>query len=188
MRLHPWIPALLGVLFLTTSACAADWILAPSTFTHDPETGKRVTQYAPIGPFYWPQRADYRQSGYRHHRSTLRAGGSADHMHVVEEWGRPIRPYGEWRFPYRPYSVPYDLWGEPYGGLNYNYNHYWGRGGHPGGTPHRTSPHPGGHHTGTPHPTSPHPGGHGHSHGSPGHGGGHGTHPKGGHGGHHGPT
>ncbi len=48
----------------------------------------------------------------------MQVGQSADHMHVVEEWGRPVRPYGEWRFPYRPYSVPYQLWGAPFAGLN----------------------------------------------------------------------
>jgi hypothetical protein len=40
-------------------------------------------------------------------------------MHVVEEYGRAIRPYGEWRYPYRPYSVPYQLWGPPFAGLGY---------------------------------------------------------------------
>ena len=57
------------------------------------------------------------RSGYRHYRSTIQAGGSADNLHIVEEWGRPVRPYGEWRFPYRPYSVPYSQWGQPFGGL-----------------------------------------------------------------------
>ena len=31
---------------------AADWIVAPSYFSHDPQSGQRVTQYTPIGPFY----------------------------------------------------------------------------------------------------------------------------------------
>jgi hypothetical protein len=92
---------------------AADWITDPSYYSHDPQTGERVTQYTPIGPFYTFARTDYLRSGYRHTRSSIQAGHSADHMHVVEEWGRAVRPYGEWRFPFRPYSVPYDLWGPP---------------------------------------------------------------------------
>jgi hypothetical protein len=99
---------------LAGSAHAADWITSPSYYSHDPVTGERVTQYSPIGPFYTFGRSDYRRSGFRHTRSSLQAGNSADHLHIVEEWGRPIRPYGEWRFPYRPYSVPYPAWGPPF--------------------------------------------------------------------------
>jgi hypothetical protein len=105
---------------------------------HDPKTGERVTQYTPIGPVYRYERQDYLQSGYRHSTFNLQMGRSIDHMHVVEEWGRPVRPYGEWQFPYRPYSVPYPAWGPPYGGLNINgYGGYGGYcppyGGIPGG-------------------------------------------------------
>lgn len=100
-------------LSLSSFGTAADWITAPSYYSHDPQTGERVTQYTPIGPFYTFARSDYLQSGYRHTRSSIQAGHSADHMHIVEEWGRAVRPYGEWRFPFRPYSVPYDLWGPP---------------------------------------------------------------------------
>jgi hypothetical protein len=99
------------------SAIAADWITAPATYTHDPNTAERVAQYSPIGPFYYYARPDYMKSGYRHLRSTIDAGNSSDNLHIVEEWGRPVRPYEEWRFPYRPYSVPYDAWGPPFGGL-----------------------------------------------------------------------
>jgi hypothetical protein len=50
----------------------------------------------------------------RHVRSSVQAGGSASHTHIVEQWGNnPVRPYGEWRFPYRPYSAPYSEWGPP---------------------------------------------------------------------------
>lgn len=105
-------------LLLTRPAAGADWITAPSHYTHDPATGDRVTQYSPVGPFYTFPRPDYRRSGYRHTRSSIQAGGSADHMHIIEQWGRPVRPYGEWRFPYRPYSVPYPAWGPPYAGLS----------------------------------------------------------------------
>ncbi len=113
-------------------APAADWIVAPSYYTHDPTTGQRVTQYAPIPPVYTYSRVDYLRSGYRNTRSSIQAGGSADHMHIIEEWGRPIRPYGEWRFPFRPYSVPYGLWGPPYAGLNTG-GYYYPGGYYPGG-------------------------------------------------------
>ena len=103
-------------LLLAHAAAGADWITAPSYYTHDPSTGERVTQYSPIGPFYTYARPDFLRSGYRHTRSSIQAGNSADHLHVVEEWGRPVRPYGEWRFPYRPYSVPYAAWGPPFAG------------------------------------------------------------------------
>lgn len=111
------LPALLLVVITSANLAAADWITAPSTYTHEPLQGERVAQYSPIGPFYYYQRADYLKSGYRHYRSTIQIGNSADNYHQVEEWGRPVRPYEEWRFPYRPYSVPYQQWGPPFGGL-----------------------------------------------------------------------
>lgn len=103
--------------FCCGSLAGADWITAPSYYTHDPQTGKRVQQYAPIGPFFAPGQPNFVRSGFRHSRSSIQVGTSADHYHVTEEWGRPVRPYGEWRFPYRPYSVPYDLWGPQFGFL-----------------------------------------------------------------------
>jgi hypothetical protein len=107
----------LAALIAAPPARAADWITAPSYYTHSPETGERVRQYAPIGPFYRVSRQDYQRSGYWHTRSSIQAGGSADHLHIVEEWGRPVRPYGEWRFPYRPFSVPYGAWGPQFFGF-----------------------------------------------------------------------
>jgi hypothetical protein len=109
--------SLVAGLALCAASGAADWITAPSYYTHDPQTGQRVDQYTPIGPFYTYGRSDYLQSGYRQTRSSVVVGGSADHMHIVEEWGRPVRPYEEWQFPFRPYSVPYALWGPPYAGM-----------------------------------------------------------------------
>ena len=96
---------------------AAEWITAPSYYTHDPTTAERVNQYAQVGPFYYYQRGDYLQSGYRHNRSTFQFGGSADNLHIVEQWGAPVVPYEHWRFPYRPYGSPYPDWGPPFGGL-----------------------------------------------------------------------
>ncbi len=118
MTFQTMMTALCAALALNHVAVAADWITAPSYYSHDPTTGERVTQYSPIGPFYTYARPDYRRSGYRNTRSSIQAGNSTDNMHIVEEWGRPIRPYGEWRFPYRPYSVPYSGWGAPFAGLN----------------------------------------------------------------------
>ena len=108
---------LVVIVGTTRMAPAADWITARSYYTHDPTNGKRVTQYSPIGPVYVTPRSDYRKSGYRNTRSSIQAGGSADHLHIVEEWGNEVRPYGEWRFPFRPHSVPYGAWGPPFGGL-----------------------------------------------------------------------
>jgi len=104
-------------LFASASpAAAADWITAPSYYTHDPHTACRVSQFSPIGPFYIYTPPNYVKSGYRHYRSTIQAGGSADNLHLVEEWGRPVIPYEQWRFPYRPYGSPYPDWGPPLAG------------------------------------------------------------------------
>ena len=57
------------------------------------------------------ERPDFVRSGFRNTRSSLQAGFSADHYHVTEQWGQPVQPYGEWRYPNRPFSVPYSQWG-----------------------------------------------------------------------------
>jgi hypothetical protein len=99
-------------------AAAGDWMFLPSTYSHDWRSGHRVTQFAPIPPVIVYQRPDYLKSGYRHQRSTINAGGSQDNYHIVDQFGGEVRPYGEWLFPFRPYSVPYDAWGPPFGGVN----------------------------------------------------------------------
>ena len=109
--------ACLGLLSLVTRSEAGDWITAPSYYTHDAQSGARVRQHTPIGPFYIQSRGDYQRSGYRQTHSSIQAGGSSDNLHIVEEWGRPVRPYGEWRYPFRPYSVPYDQWAPPFPGF-----------------------------------------------------------------------
>jgi hypothetical protein len=128
-------------LCLAPAALAAggDWITEPSYFTHD-HSGQRVQQYQPIGPFYRTHTPDFQRSGYHHTRSSLQVGSSVDHFHQVEEWGRAVRPYDEWRFPYRPYSVPYDAWGAPFAGLGFGrpglfpgYGYGFGAGGFSGG-------------------------------------------------------
>ncbi len=114
MRYYILTYTLLATLAAGGAAHAADWMFAPSKYTHNSQTGERVTQYSPIGPFYIYPHPNYVKSGYRHTRSTLRGQNSVDQMHIVEEWGRPVRPYGEWQYPYRPYSVPYNAWGPNY--------------------------------------------------------------------------
>ncbi len=123
----PQISLLAIALCCVTSACvqpasaqASDWMTWPSTYTHDPVEGKRVDQYAlPVEPRA-QLRTDFQRSGMRHYRSSLQAGQSSDNIHIVEQWGRQVIPYEQWRFPYRPYGVPYGAWGPqaPYGIIN----------------------------------------------------------------------
>jgi hypothetical protein len=111
---------LLPLLVLATAnpAVSGEWMTQRSFYTHDPVSGQPTHQFATPPPAVVPQSPSFQTSGYSHYRSTLQFGQSADNYHRVEQWGPPVRPYGEWRFPYRPYSVPYDQWGPPYGGLN----------------------------------------------------------------------
>lgn len=89
---------------------AADWTTMASTYTHD-QHGQRVDQYAMAVEPQSNERADFVKSGFRSSRSSLQVGFSADHYHTTEQWGQPVRPYGEWRYPNRPFSVPYGQWG-----------------------------------------------------------------------------
>ena len=93
-----------------SKSISTDWTTMPSTYTHD-ASGQRVDQYALAVEPQSNERADFVRSGFRHTRSTLQAGFSSDNYHVTEQWGQPVRPYGEWRYPNRPFSVPYDQWG-----------------------------------------------------------------------------
>ena len=98
---------------------AAEWVSDPWYYTHSPNTGTRVTQYAAIGPFFVQPSPNYVESGYHHERSSIRVGDSSDNYVRTTRWGEPVRPYGEWQFPYRPNSVPYDMWGPPFPQLGY---------------------------------------------------------------------
>jgi|GEM_PF-1692225 len=89
---------------------AVDWTALPSTFTHDANK-QRVDQFALPVEAPSSERADFVRSGFRHTRSSLQGGFGADHYHVTEQWGGPVQPYGEWRYPNRPFSVPYGQWG-----------------------------------------------------------------------------
>lgn len=99
---------------LLANECAGvskvDWTTLPSTYTHD-IAGVRVDQFAAGIQPASNERHDYERSGFRHTRSTLQVGSSSDNFHVVDRWGSPVQPYGEWRYPYRPYSVPFGAWG-----------------------------------------------------------------------------
>jgi len=110
----------------------ADWTTMASTYSHD-QSGQRVDQYAEAVEPQSMERPDFVRSGYRHTRSTLQAGFSADHYHQTETWGQPVRPYGEWRYPNRPFSVPYGQWGPQLpqvvaGGNLWNTNQQFGQG------------------------------------------------------------
>lgn len=132
-------------LVVADPAMANDWLLAPSYYSHDPQTGQRAVQYSQPQPAFVYENPTYMKSGYHHRRSTIRTGdGSLDQLHVVEEWGRPVRPYGEWERPFRPYSVPYQLWGPPYGGLGPIYQNFPYQGPYPTPLPGQGGPGPGG--------------------------------------------
>ncbi len=102
----------------TCRAMATDWLTAASTYSHD-AYGQRLWQHQPIATPTAAATPPLRTSGYTHVRSSINYGQSADNYHRVEAWGDPVRPYGEWRFPYRPFSTPYPNWGAPYAGANF---------------------------------------------------------------------
>ena len=119
---HLKIPARMIWLTLVVAthrgAEGADWLTAASTYSHD-AYGQRVWQHQPVATPSVAAGPPLRTSGYTHVRSSINYGQSADNYHRVEAWGDPVRPYGEWRFPYRPFSTPYPNWGPPYAGANF---------------------------------------------------------------------
>ena len=161
MRRHLVLLMVLPALAPATVGWAADsWIFRPSHYTHDFESGQRVSQYARKQPAYVRIDPTYMQSGYRHSRSTLRGiGGSVDRRHVVETWGagESIRPYGEWEYPFRagatpygpwgnsngPWTMPFDSWVNPYG-LGNLAHPPWPHWGYPTAAPY-AGPNPGPH-------------------------------------------
>ncbi len=104
---------LFSFLFSAETACAGHWNTIPSTYTHNLETGRRTNQFQEETAAYYRPAPFVVRSGYRHIRGNIQVGGISDNTHIVEQHGEPVRPYGEWRFPYRPYSVPYPAWGPP---------------------------------------------------------------------------
>jgi hypothetical protein len=118
---------ILQLMLVASLAAAEDWLTRPGRFSHD-DYGARVTQYAPIAAPAVPSASNFISSGYTHTTSSLNFGGSSDNYHQVEEWGAPVRPYGEWQFPYRPFSTPYSNWAPPFAGLNLGYPFPYGGG------------------------------------------------------------
>ncbi|WP_052031883.1 hypothetical protein [Novipirellula maiorica] len=118
-------------LVIASQCGAADWLTLPGKFSHDPVTAQRVEQFQPPATPAVAEVANFRTSGYTHVRSRLNYAQSSDNYHRVETWGDPVRPYGEWQRPFRPYSVPYAAWGAPFAGLNitpYGYGLPYGNG------------------------------------------------------------
>lgn len=121
-QLSAFVVLAIVVLFADTSTASAQtWLTEPSYFTHNPESGERVTQYQRNDRVVHSPTAT--RSVYRHIRSTLQVGDSVDYYHAVDQYGGPVRPYGEWRFPFRPFSAPYSQWGPNF---NNGYNSGWG--------------------------------------------------------------
>ncbi len=100
---------------------ATDWLTHRSFYTHSYQTGQRVHQFAAKPVTYHTPR---QVSVYHHYRSSVQVADSVSQYHLVERYGDQVRPYGEWRFPYRPFSVPYSQWGP-----NGNYGPGYGNGG-----------------------------------------------------------
>jgi len=151
-----WTQRFLFCVFIATfspaaPSCvgAADWLAIPSTFSHSPATGERIRQYSQVEAPPIVDQSRRVSSGYTHLRSTIQFGQSADNYHRVDEWGPPVRPYGEWRFPYRPYSAPYSEWGAPFAGLNLGFG--FPGVGFPGGNQHGGNQHGGNQHGGNQH-------------------------------------
>jgi hypothetical protein len=117
MRQHLLPVVLLSVLGDSAWA-GGSWIFQPSTYSHDPRTSERVSQYAAEPPVYGPSDPTYEQSAYIHKRTALRGvDGSIERRHYVETWGagEAIRPYGEWERPFRAGATPFGPWGNPSG-------------------------------------------------------------------------
>lgn len=123
--LAAFLAMIVAVGFPRSLFAGEEWMTWPSTYTHS-DTGERVDQYAEHAPALATIRTDFQRSGMRHYRSTLQAGLSSDNLHIVEQWGRQVVPYEQWRFPYRPYGVPYNQWGPqaPYGIINGQFGGY----------------------------------------------------------------
>lgn len=111
VRPHAFAMTVACFLFPIGASNAADWIASPSFYTHSPETGGRTDQFRADTVVMAPAEDPNSRGVYRHYRSSLRVPGFADNLHVVDRSGFEVRPYGEWQFPYRPYSVPYYQWG-----------------------------------------------------------------------------
>lgn len=127
-RPHAFAMTVACFLFPIGASNAADWIAAPSFYTHSPKTGGRIDQYQPTPLVAAPIEDPNSRGVYRHFRSSIRLPGYVDHLHVVDRSGFDVRPYGEWLYPFRPYSVPYGLWGPQLPAVVGNGGWGWGGG------------------------------------------------------------
>jgi hypothetical protein len=112
----------------TAAAQQSSWIFSRGTYTHDPCTGARVAQYAPIPPVEALDDQRLVTSRYRYSRTNLRGSdGSLDTYYEVQTWGNGLggldaeweRFHDAWKESYisggyyeRPYTHrrPYGPW------------------------------------------------------------------------------
>ena len=81
-----------------TSPPKVDWTTRASHYTHDPY-GNRVDQYAQaVAPPSF-ERPDFQRSGYRHYRSTIQAGNSADNLARRRGMGQSSSPLRRMAIP-----------------------------------------------------------------------------------------
>jgi hypothetical protein len=137
-------------VFLVSQPTTESWVFARGRYTHDPDTGARVAQYAmkpPIEPLDDPRLVT---SGYSRTRTVLRGtDGSSDTMYRVQsygngrggldaEWERFHDAWrgstvagGQYQVNYPPY-YGYPAYGGGYGPYGGGFGGY---GGGPGGDP-----------------------------------------------------
>jgi hypothetical protein len=89
------LPLLVSVAFafsLTSGTSSAqDWIASPSYYSHSPETGERVAQFAEkVTPMLHTDPYTT-QGGMRHVRNSVQAGGVRDTHTYRRAMGRPKR-------------------------------------------------------------------------------------------------
>lgn len=121
-----------GMAFYQREPSQPSWIFAPSTYTHDPETGARVAQYsrpAPVEPLDDPRIITSR---YRRVRTNLRGtDGSLDSTYDVQNWGNGRGGLdAEWERFHDAWKESY-LTGGSFNQQNGNFGGYpnWGYGG-----------------------------------------------------------
>lgn len=121
IRLLTIFPVVLTLFTLGVStgmpAAASQWVFMRSTYSHTADGASRVVQHTPEPTILLPRDPTFVQSGFRHSEMHLRAGRSADRLHMVQTWGvgAYIRPYGEWEYPFRAGATPFGPWGNPQG-------------------------------------------------------------------------
>ena len=99
-------------------AVEGDWVFAPGDYTHDPDTGQRVTQFAPDAVAYYPFGRNYQRSGFRYNNSTLRIGNAVNRYTTVETWGNGAVALGA-TLLFQPYD---DRGDDTYGPADYRRN------------------------------------------------------------------